>query len=170
MSAEEELQTVVDAARKTEMDGRKFYAGTAAKTANPLAKRMFESLVAAEEEHLKFIEQLAAGEFKASPYKGEFARRLATVFSELGDEVKSRTASVEDDVKALDFAIDMEDKSMAFYRKWAETGSDEVVRKFCARMRDEEEDHWRILQSTRDYLDDTGNWFMVQEGWSFDGG
>ncbi len=170
MSAEEELQRVVDAARKTEMDGREFYAQTAAKTANPLARRMFESLVAAEQEHLEFIDQLAAGEFKVLPYKGEFARNLATVFSDMGGDVKARTESIEDDIKALDFAIDMEDKSMAFYRRWAEKTSDGKIREFCARLRDEEQDHWRILQSTKDYLDDTGNWFMVQEGWSFDGG
>lgn len=170
MSAEEELQTVVDVARKTEMDGRKFYAETAAKTANPLAKRMFESLVAAEQEHLKFIDQLAKGEFRAEAYNHEFSRSLATVFSNVGGDVKAQTESTDDDIAALDFAIDLEDKSMAFYRRWAETGTDETVRKFCARMRDEEEDHWRILQSTKDYLGDTGNWFMVQEGWSFDGG
>jgi rubrerythrin len=170
MSAETELNTVVDTARKTEMDGRKFYADIAARSANPLAKRMFESLAEAEEKHLEFIEALAKGEFAAGPYNQDLSRRLATVFSSLSDGIKSQAKSTEDDIAALDVGIEMEDKSMAFYREWSEKASDEGVRKFCDRLRAEEEDHWRILQSTREYLGETGNWFMVQEGWSFDGG
>jgi rubrerythrin len=170
MSAAEELSTVVDTARKTEMDGRKFYVQTAAGTENPLARRMFESLAAAEEHHLALIDKLAAGEFEAPAYDHDFYRNLTTLFSEVGGDVKPLAASTPDDIAALDIAIEMEDKSMAFYRKWAETGAEDQVRKFCARMYAEEEDHWRILQSTKDYLDSTGNWFMVQEGWSFDGG
>jgi len=165
-----ELSTVVDTARKTEMDGRKFYARTAEKTSNPLARKMFESLVAAEESHLRFIDELARGEFKAPPYDHEFSRHLTTVFSKAGGDVKSLAASTPDDIEALDIAIGMEDESMAFYRRYAETGVSEQVRDFCKRMYAEEQDHWRILQSTRDYLGDTGNWYMVQEGWSFDGG
>ncbi len=170
MSAAEELSTVIDTARKTEMDGRKFYAETAASTENPLARRMFESLAAAEKKHLELIEKLAAGEFDAPPYDHDFSRNLTTLFSEVGGNVKPLAGKSADDIAALDIAIEMEDKSMVFYRQWAEKVAADQVRKFCARMYAEEEDHWRILQSTRDYLDTTGNWFMVQEGWSFDGG
>ncbi|MHC4917280.1 MAG: ferritin-like domain-containing protein [Planctomycetota bacterium] len=170
MSAGEELNTVVDVARKTEIDGSRFYSQSAEKTANPLARKMFESLVEAEERHLKFIEQLAAGEFEAAPYDRGFSRRLTTVFSEAGGGSREPATGVEDDIAALTAAIDMEDKSMAFYRKWSETAADEKVRAFCSRMYAEEEDHWRVLQSTREYLESTGDWYMAQEGWSFDGG
>ncbi len=37
------------------------------------------------------------------------------------------------------------------------------------RLAAEEEAHWKLLRSTLDYLDETGNWFMAQERWSFDG-
>ena len=170
MSADEELSAVVDTARKTEMDGRKFYARTAEKTQNPLAKKMFESLVVAEGHHLKLIDDLARGEFEAPDYNYDFSRSLTTVFSEVGGDVKPLAGSTPDDIEALDIAIDLEDKAMAFYRQYAETGVGDQVRAFCKRMYAEEEDHWRILQSTKDYLGDTGNWYMAQEGWSFDGG
>jgi rubrerythrin len=170
MRTREELNAVIDVARKTEIDGRKFYAETAARTQNPLARKMFESLVTAEEKHLKLIEQLARGEFDSDPYNHEFRKHLTTLFSGMPSEVKDQAGKTDDDIAALDFAIDLEDKSMAFYREWAEKASDEQVKAFCARMRDEEEDHWNVLQSTKEYLGETGNWFMVQEGWSFDGG
>jgi len=170
MSAVDELKTVVDAARKTEVDGRKFYGDTAAKSRNPLAKRMFQSLADAEGQHLEFIDQLVRGQFKAPAYDRDFARRLATVFSAMPESTRSQAAGTPDDIAALELGIELEDRSMAFYRKWAETAKSEPVRKFCARLRVEEEEHWRILQSTKDYLGDTGNWFMAQERWSFDGG
>ncbi len=170
MSADEGLSSVVDTARKTEMDGRKFYAQTAQKTHNPLAKKMFQSLVAAEEQHLKFIDDLAKGEYQAPAYDRDFSRHLTTIFSEVGGDVKSLSDSTDGDVEALEIAIGMEDKAMTFYRQYADTGVSEQVREFCKRMYAEEEDHWRVLQSTKDYLGDTGNWYMAQEGWSFDGG
>ena len=170
MADPKELKTVVDAARKTEKDGRKFYADTAAKSRNPLAKRMFESLAQAEAKHLEFIDQLTKGQFSSPAYDRAFARGLGTVFSGMPQSVRSQAAATPDDIAALDLGIEMEDKSMAFYRKWAEKSADQQVRSFCARLGAEEEDHWRILQSTREYLGETGNWFMAQERWSFDGG
>ena len=170
MSAKDDLQTVVETARKTEIDGKAFYAKSAAGTANPLAKKMFETLVLAEQKHLEFIDQLASGEFDAPDYDRHFSRNLATAFSEMPEGVKDQAGKTDDDIQALDVGIEMEDRSMAFYREWSEKASDELVRRFCARMYAEEEDHWRTLQNTRSYLADTGNWYMVQEGWSFDGG
>jgi rubrerythrin len=170
MSTENELSLIVDTARKTELDGCNFYMEAAGKTSNLFAKKMFESLVAAEQDHLKMIDEMAKGQFKAPAYDRDFAKGLHTIFSELGGQVKSAKENTADDIQALDVAIGMEVDAMAFYNKYAQSSEDENVRSFCQRMHAEEEDHWRILQNTRDYLGNTGDWYMVQEGWGFDGG
>lgn len=165
-----ELRTIVQTARATEKDGRKFYAAFAARTPNPLARRMFEGLAAAEEEHLRLIERLAAGEFKVPGRRDELLRRLANVFSDVPAAVRERAASAEGDTEALKVGLEMEDRSLAFYRKWAASAASQDARALCKRLAAEEESHWKLLRSTLDYLDETGNWFMVQERWSFDGG
>jgi rubrerythrin len=166
----DELKTILETARQTEKDGQKFYEEAAAKTANPLAIRMFESLAEAEEKHLELIESLAAGEFRVMPYNGEFPETIKNVFADMPESLRAKAASNPSDVETLTLAIEMEDKSLAFYRNWAVKAASPDARKLCERLAAEEEDHWKILTSTLEYLDNTGNWFMVQEGWTFDGG
>jgi rubrerythrin len=167
---DKELVTILETARRTEQDGKKFYEAAAAKTANPLAAKMFESLAEAEDKHLEIIEALAAGRLRLTPYSGEFAEALRNVFEDMPESVKARAASTPDDVEALKVGIEMEDQSLAFYRQWAKKAVSLEARKLCERLAVEEEDHWKVLTGTLEYLEDTGNWFMAQEHWSFDGG
>ena len=166
----DELKVIIETARQTEKDGKKFYEETAARTANPLAQKMFESLAEAEDQHLALIEGLAAGQLRLAPYNGEFPQALKNVFADMPESLRARAGSNPDDVEALNVAIEMEDQSLAFYRKWAREAASPDARKLCERLAAEEEDHWKVLTSTQEYLESTGNWFMVQEDWIFDGG
>jgi rubrerythrin len=166
----DELRSIVETARGTERDGKRFYSAFAAKTPNPLARRMFEGLAAAEDEHLRLIEQLAAGEFKTPGARDELVCRLAGVFADVPAEVREQAAAASGDTEVLKVGLDMEDRSLAFYRKWAASAASSEARALCERLAAEEEGHWKLLRGTLDYLDETGNWFMVQERWSFDGG
>jgi rubrerythrin len=165
-----ELQTILETALRTEQDGKKFYAGAAAKSANPLAARMFESLAEAEDKHIEIIEALAAGRLRLTPYSGEFVETLRNVFEDMPEGLRAKAASTTDDVEALKVGIELEDQSLAFYRQWARKAASLEARKLCERLAAEEEDHWKVLTGTLEYLEDTGNWFMAQEHWSFDGG
>src|SRR5512135_1073543 len=108
-ATQDDAKTVVETARRTEIDGRKFYLEAAAKTANPLAKRMFESLAEAEEQHLKFIESLAAGALQFTPYaKGDLPGRLGNVFADLPESVRAAAAASPGDTEALKLGIEME--------------------------------------------------------------
>ncbi len=166
----QELRTILETARHTEQDGKQFYGGAAAKTSNPLARKMFDYLAEAEQKHIEFIEALAAGKLKVAPYAGEFAAALRNVFQDMPESLRSKAAGTPDDIQALKVGIEMEDKSLAFYRTWAKKAASGEARTLCERLAAEEEDHWRILSGTLEYLENTGNWFMVQERWSFDGG
>lgn len=167
----DELRSIIATARGTERDGKKFYLALAAKTPNPLARRMFEGLAEAEGEHLKLIDKLAAGEFKPVAYKrGMFVRKLASVFAEMPESVRQQAKAVSSDTQALKVALEMEDKSLAFYREWAAKAVSKEARVLCERLAAEEEDHWKLLRGTLDYLNETGDWYMAQEHWSFDGG
>ncbi|HOX05970.1 MAG TPA: ferritin family protein [Planctomycetota bacterium] len=167
---DQEIKTILETARNTERDGKKFYEEAAAKTSNPLAAKMFESLAEAEEKHIEIIDALAAGRLRITAYSGEFAEALRNVFEDMPESVKARAASTPDDIEALKVGVEMEDKSLAFYRKWAKSAVSQEARKLCERLAAEEEDHWKILSGTIEYLEDSGNWFMAQEHWSFDGG
>jgi len=77
---------------------------------------------------------------------------------------------VEDDIKAVSVALGMEKKSVAAYDKWASEADDKDVRELCAKLADFERVHVKVLYNTVEYLEHTGDWFMQEEGWMFDGG
>jgi rubrerythrin len=164
-------QEIIEAAIQLERDGREFYMGVAGKSSSDLARQMFESLADDELIHIEWIEKmLSPDEEVATATKKRTYERLSGIFADVPDSVRQGAASSEDDVEAINTAIKMEEKSRAAYLKWAdETGSDEL-RKLCNALADQERFHREILENTIQYLESTGDWFMAEEGWHFDGG
>jgi len=166
-----EKRDIVEAAIQLERDGHTFYLDIAAKASNDLARKMFESLADDELIHIRWIErELSPGEETARATKKRTYDRLRGIFADAPDSVRKSAAASQDDIHAINAAIKMEEKSRAAYLKWAEETASDELRGLCNALADQETFHRQLLENTVQYLERTGDWFMVEEGWHFDGG
>ena len=161
---------ILESAKQLEVDGRKFYLETAEKTTNELSRKMFLSLADDELKHMEWIDQRSPGGYTANKANKETYDRLRNIFAEVPEEVRKAAEASEDDIKAVDIALDMEKKSRDAYAKWAEESEDEEICELFTALTDIEQFHYELLQNTKEYFDKTADWFMIEERWSFDGG
>lgn len=152
-----------------ERDGLAFYAEVAAKTRNPLGRKMFEGLAADERRHERVLLDLAQS--RATSLAGELPRkRLATLFGTLGEEIRRELTADASDNEALEKALVMERASIAHYSAQADAAASEDARALYRRLVLEEEQHADILQNALAYLNKTGQWFLWDEQAVLDGG
>jgi len=167
----DEKQQIVHAAIQLERDGRKFYLDVAAKSSSEPVRQMFESLADDEVLHIEWIERtISPGKEIATTVKKKTYDRLRDIFADVPQSERQAFASSQDDVQAIRAAITMEEKSRTAYLKWAEEADSDKLRDLCKTLADQETFHRQLLENTIQYLEHTGDWFMVEEGWHFDGG
>lgn len=163
-------QDVVHAATQLERDGRQFYLDAAAKSSNELGRKMLESFAVDELHHIEWIKTVSEGEVPEVEPPSEIYDRLRGIFAGASDDLRKAAAGTSDDADAIRIAIGMEDKSVEAYEGWAADADDPEVRDLCGKLAQVEKLHRQLLENTAEYLDNTGDWFMQEEGWSFDGG
>lgn len=165
MAQDEPLEYAI----QLERDGQAFYSEAAARTRNPLGKRMFEALAADERRHEQVLLALAGG--SQAELGGEGPKRtLVTLFATLGEEIKAQLDADAGDVEVLGKALEMENASVAHYRRQAEAAPDVGRRALYERLVLEESEHVDILQSTEVYLERSRQWFLWDEQALLDGG
>ena len=162
-------KTVLNTAAQTERDGRAFYLQAAAEASNRLAREMFEALAAEEAKHLEYIEALMAKR-KVEHVPSTLQAHIKTLFTAAPEALRAKVKATETDRKAVAFALDIERKSYDFYMKWKDQADSESVRELCRELAEQENFHYRLFNQMREYLDRTGDWFMREEHWIFDGG
>ena len=94
---------------------------------------------------------------------------MAAVFREMaikhGPEIKSSPS----DIKALETGIDLEAKSVDFYKKQLEKASDKMEIEFIKKLVNEERRHHFALSDMKLYLENPTVWFEEQERVRLDG-
>lgn len=163
-------QEILKSAIRLEEDGRAFYRDAAAGASSGLARRMFESLVTDETDHIRWIEKLYPGAQSVKEANQRLYARLKKIFAEAPEEVRREARLTENDIKAIELAIGMELKSIEAYETWGRESDDEQVKKLCGTLAGIERFHRDVLQNSKEYLDRTEDWFTQDEHWSFDGG
>lgn len=157
-------QEIIRAALQLERDGRKFYLDAAAKTSNPLARKMLESLAEDEVRHIEWMEQLTPGEKSAEEVNKNLYRRLSHIFANAPEAVQRTAEVAEDDMQAIRLGIEMEVKSRDAYLKWAEESETEEVRSLCSVLAEAERYHRELLGNTIEYLEHSIDWFLQDKG------
>jgi rubrerythrin len=155
----------VAAAIKLEEDGLKFYLDAAAKAASDPMKKMFESLAADETNHIDWIHARNPGVDSSTDANRALYAKLKTVFADAPAVEKA-----DSDVAAIDVAIGMEEKSAALYAEWAAEGDSGEIRKLGAVLVGQERFHRQLLVNMKEYMESTGDWFLAEERWNFEGG
>lgn len=160
---------IYETAMKTEKDAIEFYTSAAAKTQNPIGKKMFLSIVEDEKRHLEIMEclfkRMHVPHEKISPME-----KVKTVFEENQDLMLQRVTATSDDIEALAIAMKMEQESVDFYKKAAQDAANDKEREIFGRLVAEETEHYAIFANTHNFLVDSGNWFMWDEHSIVDGG
>jgi len=160
-----------------ERDGYNFYTLTAGRASNERGKAMFLDLAAQEEQHLRLLlaeyQALEEGrgwlpydeamkvEFPLDPaapnLPGEEPPEPMPVFT------PDRAVSLEGDVAALEFGMETERISQELYAQAAQESDDPHARQAYEFLTRQEEEHYRLLQNTHEYLTQNQTWWDGEE-------
>jgi len=170
-------------AMQIERDGYKFYNEAAERAVGERGRNMFRGLAADEEKHLRLLlieyKALESGQGWIDPAQaleqdlvldpanpdlpGEEYPEPSPIFT------PAREPSLEGDVAALEFGMETEQLSYDLYKKSAEEQTDPAARQAYELLAKEENRHYEILQSSRDYLVDNQTWWDSEELPFFEG-
>jgi len=167
-SSEKTRSDALKIAIDTENEGLEMYQKASGKASNPLAKKMFLGLAEDEKAHLTMIEEIARGMGMSAALKvarqGTPLERMKTLFTEAKGDVTENLAPSADEFEAIRIAMDFEQRGYSFYEQAANEATDADQRALFDRLAQEEDEHYRILDSTRQYLQNTGEWNLWEEG------
>jgi len=157
------LNETVQLARKMEMDGARLYADAARKAASAPAKRLFESFAADEERHLGIVESIAKGVGVDVARMPMPRANIRTVFSSAAGSAGGGGEVTADEQEAIRTALSMEKQSYSLYHGAAAKVKDAAQRSLLERLASEENEHYEMLQNTREYIEDNQEWFLFKE-------
>ncbi len=142
-------------AKEMEQEGLAFYKAVAKAVTDPDAKATFLKLASDEVQHVRDIERLEehADDYFPSEEDSLVAQYVqglvdTKVFPPLS-EVPQIAAGAKGVVKAIDFGIGAEKRSMDFYAKTAGESEDAAATETLNRLRAEEEQHLKRLTELR---------------------
>lgn len=156
------LRDAVELAIKMETDAIAFYRDAVKKTQHPFGKEMFRGFVKDESRHLKMLK----GIFKGLAIEAEFVRpkkTIKTVFTKLKGRMMQRVQAMESEIEAINIALNFESDGYDFYKKAAVKAPSKKERDLFKRLAVEENDHYTILLETKNFLENTGQWYMYEE-------
>jgi rubrerythrin len=165
-------ETALKLAIEMEEEGKQFYLQSAGKVKSILAKKIFEELAVQEDYHIVMAKKIYS-ELKAEqPFKRWMtsthgAEKLEKIFREsLIDKAKAS----EDDLTALRFGLDREEKSITYYEKLAGEADNPFEKRFYLTLSYEERGHYLRIIDAIEYLTDPVGWLYVSERDMVDGG
>lgn len=154
-----------------EQDGHRYYLSSSEKSVNKFAKELFKRLAEEEMVHYNRIREIAV---KLSEGKEilksdiELSGTSGRVFDSLIKNMKSdRPAGSE--IEALQFAKNLEEKSIAHYKKAKSSTTDAIILEFLSQLVLEEEGHLRSVKDSIEYIEDPQSWFSRKERSHYDG-
>lgn len=166
-----EPQKVLKEALGMEEKGYKFYKDVSKKAENDITKKTFSFLADQEILHIENIKNFyrtlrEKGEFPSldlSGFKGKRGEEL-NLFSKSIKELNEKIKSSDDDKKACEFAMELENKGYKYYENMLKDTTDKNLIKLLKFLLDEEKGHYETIENLHTYLTDSHNWFMYEEG------
>lgn len=151
----------------SEKMGIESYLRFARQTSNASGKDMFIRLAQDEFEHMNALEKEQDRLQEGRPCVRIKIKQsdIEEIVPQLSDpEARIKTGQgTADDLSALNIALDLERRAIAFYKKEGALSADAAVRALYARLAEMEEAHYGLIQAELDHIKDMGFWFGVQE-------
>ena len=152
---------------------KSYYESAAENAQNPLAKQVFERLVAAEDEHAKRFttiqDQLQkSGEW---PDAGESwqEHRLGAVLAGLASSSPTSVEPTRTELDALKEAMSREIEAYDMYKTSSKEAEIDPEKRFYDTLAGEEREHHLALLDAFEYLTDPEGWYTMKEKWTLEG-
>ncbi len=158
----------IEVAIENEKREMEFYMNEAEHALNPMAKYLFETLAADEQDHISLLRKLHRGLVEDKKWPEDVSVNVAdsNILSALQNVVK-RQSSVEDhvdsDVDALRKSVAFEDNATEFYLKIADACEVDSEKEFFRYMAKIEEKHMLAIKDTLLFLEDPDAWHKSHE-------
>mgnify|MGYP003572540499 CR=1 FL=1 len=164
----------IELALKNEQAEMEYYLSHARRSNNPLARRLFETLAADEQEHMTRIRGLheklltdgSWPEDMPIQVAGTNIKEALAAVSRLGDEASNHDG---DDLAALRQGIEFEQGGSKFYAELSEACDNPQEARFFRFLAGIEREHLLSIQDSLFYLEDPEGWLEAQERQSLDG-
>jgi rubrerythrin len=165
---EQNLQLAIE----MERDGKAFFLKAASGADNLLAQRIFEELARQEDFHIERILLLYEQMKKEESLKEWITAvagvgKLEKVFQE---SLQQKAQASENDLNALRFGLEIEDKSVKFYENLATHALDSYEKRFYLTISHEEREHYLRIMDSIEYISDPVGWFYTKQRSMVDGG
>lgn len=166
-----ELKEALTKALEFEKKGYEIYTATANRTKNPIVKKTFHYLAKQEQHHIKEINEYVEANHKINEIEleGDTLKETKEFFNTTVKEFKEKTEATDDDIKAHETALELENNAYNFYKEQLENTSDEDVKKFLTFLMEQENAHYEFVQKTLDYIKDPQGFYTREEGWILEG-
>lgn len=163
----------VKVALNMEKDGLKFYLESVEKVSNELIKDLLTSLAKDEEEHYNSFKTIYDS-FKENNNWPEEVKITAnknskTIFEEYAAKNKEEVKDAKDEMDIVKMALEIEKKSYNFYKKLTEKIEENNVKMFFEKLADVENEHYKLLDDTYQYLNNPADFFIKEEKPIFEG-
>ena len=165
---EDERINALKQALKMEKDGKAFYESALERAENELAKKIFISLIKAEDRHIQKIIQLydsltKDGQWPEVALVREQKETPDNIFSKAMAGIDASKQSALSEIETLKMAAEMEDEGMRYYRSRADSTEDPFERKFYHLLAHEESEHYISLLDSIEFLEDPQGYFSQRE-------
>jgi rubrerythrin len=170
----EERLNALEVALNNETREREFYLKLAEKTENPQGKAMFKQIADEELEHYDMLKKLHEKWEKQEKWPETVPlevkkTRVKDALKELVQKADTLPEQDEDDVKAVQTAIDFEAKGVEYYAKLRDAVSDPKEKAFFDLLARTERDHYLSLKDTEEFFRDPAAWHAMTEHHILDG-
>ena len=158
-----------------EEKGKEFYEKAVASCSGVLARDMFDALIKEEDVHIERIKKIYTSLIDNQKWTEEW-RSVGAVREDLGRlfrKIASRQGKniqvATEELEAMDVGIDLEERSVKYYKDHLSRTKDPMEKSFLERMVDEEKDHLTLLKDMKFFHSNPTAWFTEHEHHSLDG-
>jgi len=156
--------STIEFAIKNEAKETEYYLGEAARSKNPLARILFKNLADDEQEHVEKIKVLhqklvAEGKWPEDIPLEVADTNVVEALDQIGADYTTTAKHDDDDIKALERAIEVEKEGKALYEKLAASAEGRREREFFAFLARIEEQHLKSCLDSLAFLEDPEGWY-----------
>lgn len=150
-----------------EKKGRQIYLEAAKKTKNQIVAKTFEYLAEQESNHINEIKGYVK-EHKIE-LKGDTLEDTKRFFSMTVDEYQAKANLTNDDLKAHDAALELEQQSYDFYKEQHDNTDDAELKNFFRFLMGQENAHYALVQNAYNFIKNPEHFYAEEEKWTMEG-
>ncbi|MCX7858288.1 MAG: ferritin family protein [Deltaproteobacteria bacterium] len=166
---EDSLRKAID----MEIQGKSFYLEAAEKSRTELAKMVFRQLAEEEDIHINVIETIYSRikeESKIEEWITGTRENKSEILNPFRKELLKEAIKAEEDIDALKFGMEMEEKSIKYYEELKDTTDNPYVKRFFLTLAFEERGHYLKLFDAVEFLTNPESFLLLKERSMRDGG